>query len=543
MTDILEFISGLLDGAALIALAVAIGGAAYALMVLRVLKETHPVQEQVSSPTLRASYWGAVIFGLCRLIQLVLKPWALADATGVWAIDLFIKTQVFQSTATSVVLIFGLAWLLSLVRQQPKSLKYWTWTLILISAFMINEAWLSHGASRLEDRGPLMFVTILHLLGASVWAGGVFHLLCSWRVIIRHSQKGDYWPTLVSRFSPVGMSSVGLILFPGIFLGWSYIGHWTGLIGTGYGNMLLAKIALFFFVLVLAAFNYFSGRSWKLTGTRGSLFSSVPSYIEVEIVLAGTILFTAAALTSFPPAIDVSEDTATPVEMWMMFSPKLPHLSGPQLVMIDAPELTDLRTGKVGKKEDMSWDRFNHNISGMVVVILAILAFIDCMRWAPWARHWPMLFVGFSILIVLFANPDHWPLGPIGFLDSARDTEVVQHWLAGFVVFGLGLFEWSARQGKLKQSMLRFLFPCLCIFGGLILLTHSHNQDDLKIDFLTQSTHVAMGLIGVFVGCSRWLELRLAPPYDRVAGLVAVSGIMLVGFILLFYISPGRVPI
>jgi putative copper resistance protein D len=206
--------------------------------------------------------------------------------------------------------------------------------------------------------------------------------------------------------------------------------------------------------------------------------------------------------------------------------------------MIDAPELTDLRTGKVGQKEEWSWDRFNHNISGIIVVVLALLAFIDCMRWAPWARHWPMLFVGFSILIVVFANPDHWPLGHISFIESARDTEVVQHWLAGFIVLGLGWFEWSARQGRLKRSSLRFLFPCLCIGGGLILLTHSHNQDDLKIDFLTQSTHVAMGLIGVFIGCARWLELRLAPPYDRVAGLFAVSGIMLVGFILLFYINP-----
>ena len=109
MTDLLEFISGLLDGVALIALAVAIGGAAYALMVLRVLKEDNPLHEKISSSVLRASFWGTVAFGLCRLTQLILKPWALADATGVWAMDLFLKTQVFQSTATSVVLIFGLA--------------------------------------------------------------------------------------------------------------------------------------------------------------------------------------------------------------------------------------------------------------------------------------------------------------------------------------------------------------------------------------------------------------------------------------------------
>ena len=208
--------------------------------------------------------------------------------------------------------------------------------------------------------------------------------------------------------------------------------------------------------------------------------------------------------------------------------------------MIDVPELTNLATGEMGKKEDMSWDRFNHNISGVIILVLAILAFIDCMRWAHWARHWPILFVGFSVMIVIFANPDHWPLGPISFTDSLKDTEVVQHWLAGWVAFGLGWFEWLARQGKLGKPNLRFLFPVLCIVGGLILLTHSHSLSELRTEFMTQSTHVAMGLLGINIGCARWLELRLASPYSRVAGLFAIAGITLVGLILLFYINPNH---
>ena len=412
--------------------------------------------------------------------------------------------------------------------------------MMVIAAFMVNEAWLSHGASRLEGGGPLMVLTMLHVIGAVVWAGGVFHLLLSWRIIKVHSEDTELWPTFVTRFSPIGMTGVALILIPGALLAWSYVGQWSGLIGTGYGNMLLAKITLFLFTLVLAAFNFFAGRSWKSTGNRSALNSSVPSYIEVEIVLAAAILFTASALTGFPPAVDVQKDTATPAEMWMMFNPKAPHLSGPELVMIDAPELTNLATGEMGQKVDMSWDRFNHNMSGVIVLILAVLAFIDRMRWAHWARHWPILFVGFSILIVVFANPDHWPLGPISFTDSFKDTEVVQHWLAGGVVFGLGWFEWLTRQGRLTSPNLRFFFPSLCMVGGLILLTHSHNQSDLRIDFMTQSTHVAMGLLGIMVGCGRWLELRLASPYDRVAGLFSIGAITLVGLILLFYVNPNH---
>ena len=540
MTDLLEFISGLLDGVALLTLSVAIGGVVYALVVLRILTEKDPVQQHACTATLQASFWGTMGFGVCRLIQLILKPWALADTTGEWALDMFFQTQVFQFTSISVVLSFGLAIALARVRRHLHRPVLWVWPLLILTAFMINEAWLSHGASRLEGRGPLMTVTMLHVIGATVWAGGVFHLLLSWRVIKAHSEGATLWPSFVTRFSPVGVTGVALILFPGVFLAWSYVGTWDGLIGTGYGNMLLAKVMLFLFIIVLAALNFWAGRNWKLTGNWTPLISSVPSYVEIEIVLAAAVLFTASALTGFPPAVDVQKDTATPAEMWMMFSPKVPHLAGPELVMIDAPEFTNLATGEMGKKEDMSWDRFNHNISGVIILVLAIVAFIDCMRWAKWARHWPILFVGFSVLVVVFANPDHWPLGPIGFTDSLKDTEVVQHWLAGWVIFGLGWFEWLARQGKLGKPALRFLFPLLCIVGGLILLTHSHNLSELRTEFMTQSTHVVMGTLGIIIGCARWLELRLAPPYNRLAGLFSISGITLVGLVLLFYINPNH---
>ena len=150
MTDLLEFISGLLDGVALITLSVAIGGVVYALVVLRILSESDPVQKRACTETLQASYWGTVGFGVCRLIQLILKPWALADTTGEWALNVFFKTQVFQFTTISIVLSFGLAIALARVRHHPKNTVLWTWPLLIITAFMINEAWLSHGASRLE---------------------------------------------------------------------------------------------------------------------------------------------------------------------------------------------------------------------------------------------------------------------------------------------------------------------------------------------------------------------------------------------------------
>lgn len=391
----------------------------------------------------------------------------------------------------------------------------------------------------LRGGGPLMVATVIHVFGATVWAGGIAHLL----LLRQGLGKSDpeVWAELVSRFSPVGMACVVLIMAPGVYLAWSYVGGWSELIGTGYGNMVAVKVGLFFCVIVLAALNFFAAREWKRSGQLAIMIQRVPAYIEVEIILAIGLLFTAASLTGFPPSVDVSEATATPAEMWTMYNPKVPRLAGPELIFIDAPELTDLRTGEMGKKEDMSWDRFNHNFSGVVVIAMAMVALFDRLGGFRWARVWPLMFIGFSVLIFVFANPDHWPIGPIGFIDSVQDTEVVQHWLAALVVFGLGWFEWRARNEVLKHQQVQFVFPILCIVGGIILLTHSHSVGELKEEFLLQSTHVSMGVLGVLLGCGRWLEIRLAAPYDRMAGVFSIAAMMLVGLILLFYVKPNLV--
>ncbi len=538
MTTLLEFISGLLDGVGLVMLAVTVGGVGYTLFVLGVTRDLSPIRKLAADQVLRMTCASAGTVALVRLVQLTLKPWALAGAIGRWDLQAFAKTQVFQSGIVSVVLALCLGAAVFWVRRGIERGCRWSVVLILTVLFMGNEAWLSHAASRVEGGESLMAVTVLHMLGAVVWAGGITHLFLFWRMTRHHPEARSVWPELVARFSPVGILSVALIVGPGLYLAWSYVGDWSGLIGTGYGNMLIAKIAFFVLVLALATLNLRAARVWRRTGDARTLNQAVPIYIEVELALATALLFTATALTSFPPAVDVPEDMATAAEIWMMFSPKLPRLNGPEIILIEAPELTDLTTGEIGQKEDLSWDRFNHNISGVILLAMAAVALLDLLGGVPWARHWPLIFIGFSVLIVVFANPDHWPLGKAGFVESVQETEVVQHWLAGLVIFGLGFFEWRARHVSFGAVNLRFVFPGLCILGGIILLTHSHAIYELKREFLVQSTHVSMGVLGVVVGCGRWLELRMPPPYNRVAGFISVAAMMLVGLILLFYTNP-----
>lgn len=45
----------------------------------------------------------------------------------------------------------------------------------------------------------------------------------------------------------------------------------------------------------------------------------------------------------------------------------------------------------------------------------------------PWARHWPLIFLGLAVFLFFRSHPETWPMGNIGFLESFRDVEVLQH--------------------------------------------------------------------------------------------------------------------
>ena len=547
MTELLEFIGTLLDGAALVGLSLSLGGLACTLVVLRPIHEQDPVVRSMSDTLLKVSILSLCAMAGLRVLHLAFKALALSDTLGSVDLPVLVQTRLFQFGTSGTLLALGMAWAAAWVRRDVSRPLPWGVVGIMAGLFMVNEAWLSHAASRLENQGPLMVATLAHVCGATVWAGGVVHMVLLWRVTReRHAGR---WPCMVARFSPLGMGCVGLIVGPGVFLWWQYVRGWAGLIGTGYGNVLLAKVMLFVCVLALARVNFLAARRWPLrsgpdpgsTGEREQasgtgLFSYVPACLEVETLLAGALLFAAVSLTGFPPSVDVVRETVPFSEIRVMYEPKIPHLAGPERVLIDAPELTDLTTGETGKKEDVSWDRFNHNVSGVIVFAMGIMALFG--QRVTWARLWLLVFLAFSALIFVFANPDHWPLGPTGFLASVQDPEVVQHWIAAMLVFGLGWSGWLVNSQPPGKKAFRFVFPVLCLVGGLLMLTHSHGVLERKEEFLIQNTHVSIGVLAVLMGCARWLEIRLPAPHHRRAGRLSSLAMVLVGLILLFYVKP-----
>jgi putative copper resistance protein D len=402
---------------------------------------------------------------------------------------------------------------------------------------MVNAAWLAHAASRLHERAPLMAVTVLHQWGAVTWVGGLIHLV-GFALLWRRAGGPAVEPAgvrVLARFSTVAIVSLVLVLGPGIVLTWSYVGTWGGLIGTGYGVMVLTKVALLACAMVLGGLNFLLLR--RGGGDRGAVAvaARVPAFIEAEVGLGITLLLAAASLTSLPPSVDVVTDRATPAEVAARFRPAMPRLTSPPVAELLAAAAPIDDTLARRQPEEYAWSEYNHHAAGFFVFLMGVLALLDRAGRVRWARHWPLLFLGLAAFLFARNDPRAWPLGPAGFWESMVLPDVLQHRMVVLLIVALALFEWMVRSGRLTRPGGRLVFPLLCAAGGGLLLTHSHAMFNLKSEFLTEVSHAPMGLFGVVMAWGRWLEVRLPPEDARVPGWIWAACLTIIGLILLVY--------
>jgi putative copper resistance protein D len=379
-----------------------------------------------------------------------------------------------------------------------------------------------------------MAVTVLHQLGAAIWVGGVIHLGVLWPLARR--QPESLWPHCLVRFSPLAILAVTTLVAAGCYLSWYYIGSWDGLIGTSYGVMVLTKIALLGVGLSLGGMNFLAGRRWLRYGDSTGVQRRTPPFVEVETGIGCILLLVAASLTSLPPAVDVpAEQRASGREVAAQFAPQFPRLSPPPLQELLAVAPSVLDTYVTHQPIEYAQSEYNHHMAGLLVLAMGLLALLERGWGLRWARHWPLLFFGLGGFLFIQAEPTVWPLGPEGFWETLFDPSVLQHRLATLLVFGLGWFEWRVQTGKFADTRRPYVFPVLCLIGGVVLLTHSHTALGFKAEFLIEVSHALLGFLAVLVGCGRWLELRLPPPANRLPGLLWTTAFLLTGVVLVFY--------
>ncbi len=398
----------------------------------------------------------------------------------------------------------------------------------------------THAASRLDHVAPLHAAEFAHMLGAAVWIGGIPYFLIALALT-----RGEARRFAASRFSRMSLGAVVLLVGAGVFLAVDYLGDFSALYGTSYGVMLLAKAALLAGLLLFGGMNFLTVRRLK-KDPRASVLP-MRRFAEVEVGVGLTVLFCAVSLASLPPARDLTE-RASLAEVVERLAWRWPPL-------LESPDHASLSTSIAARAEeapkayapsgapparndeDIAWSEYNHHWAGLFVLLIGALALAERIpRLAPYARHWPLTFIALAAFIFVRADETAWPIGHLGFFESLRDPEIAQHKMLMLLIIAFGLFEWRVRLGKLKSAVAPYVFPLSVATAAAFLLTHSHGLANPKEEMLIEVTHMPLALVGVAVGWSRWLELRLPEgAARRIASFVWPAAFILAGQLLLFY--------
>ena len=407
----------------------------------------------------------------------------------------------------------------------------------------------AHAAARLEDRYILLLATAIHQAASAAWIGGLPYLLLTLR-------SCGYVPEAVvvcKRFSRLALFSVPLLFGAGLVLSKFYLGDASGLYGTTYGIMVLAKALLFVLTVSLGALNF--GIIHNFRQESPGWLKRLSRISEAEIGIGITVILAAASLTSQPPAVDLPNDRVTLSTIARRVSPEIPRMRTPPLSSL-SPSTRQIwnqqhprgssnnETYIPGQEDyvpptegDIAWSEYNHHWAGLVVLVMGALAVMAKLQRFTWVKHWPVAFVGLAVFLLLRADPENWPLGPNGFWESFTSADVTQHRFFVLLILLFAAFEWGVQTGRLASQNAALVFPAVCCLGGAMMLTHTHAISNIQDAFLVELTHVPLALLAVAAGWARWLEIRVPDPgpLHEIAGRVWPVCFALIGIVLLLY--------
>ncbi len=292
----------------------------------------------------------------------------------------------------------------------------------------------------------------------------------------------------------------------------------------------------------------------RLRDNPGTSVLRLKRFAEVEIGIGFSLFFAAAALTSSPPAVDLTQDRVTWQEIVGRNAPEWPLLASPDRDLLTLPALQAKLDAEAAAHKaapapafvpgsgiiparnagDIAWSEYNHHWAGLFVLAVGLLALLN-QAGLRWARHWPLVFLGLAVFLFLRSDPEVWPLGQEGFFVSLRDPEVLQHRFFVLLTVAFALFEWRVRAGGWTRGWAVLVFPLLTAMGGAALLTHQHAIANVRDQLLIEITHTPLALAGIAAGWARWLEIRADGRVARIAGWVWPVCFLLIGLILLDY--------
>lgn len=231
--------------------------------------------------------------------------------------------RIWQLRFVLAMLLAGLLLIIGDRTRDHRAADALRWTALLLSAAMLAAlAWAGHAGATQGSQGRVHVVSdALHLLAAGAWLGGLAPLA----LLLARGAADPAWLGMgrdaTRRFSVLGIASVGTLLVTGIVNTWFLAGSIPALLGTGYGRLLLMKIALFGAMVALAAINR-QRLTPQLLASPSPALQRLRRNAIIETVLGLAILLIVGALGTEPPAAHMQPDWPLPFRLHLDVFPR-----------------------------------------------------------------------------------------------------------------------------------------------------------------------------------------------------------------------------
>lgn len=228
--------------------------------------------------------------------------------------------------------------------------RAWIWSAALGAAFLAITPALSGHPSTQGPRGVFFPADVLHVLGASVWVGGIACLLIALPAATRQLEGPQRTRLLVAtlaRFSPLALACVIAIAITGVVQAYIDVRSFHGLLHTTYGLLVIVKVVL---LGTLTGFGWVNRErvlpalKWlaSAAGSPGGVGVAARRTMRGEFALMLTVFGVTAALVSYAPPIDAASGpfstttTLGPAELEMTVEPARVGINTAHLYLIDA---------------------------------------------------------------------------------------------------------------------------------------------------------------------------------------------------------------
>jgi putative copper export protein/mono/diheme cytochrome c family protein len=176
----------------------------------------------------------------------------------------------------------------------------------LLAALALASIGISSHLTALSETPWSQVATVLHLLSAGVWLGGLPPLALLLHSVCKKAVTPEpYAARALLLFLRVSLLMVLVLAASGVASAWSLVGGVAGLVGTTYGLLLLAKLFVLVLALVLVAETVamLPGFSTGIGAIPSASARRMALFIAVEAGLALVLLGLSTAMTMATPSL------------------------------------------------------------------------------------------------------------------------------------------------------------------------------------------------------------------------------------------------